>query len=115
MIYEVKQDVTIRKGKTPAIVEYTDPKTKKFITNAVGMLEAGTQNIKVYSTFVDTKNVQWARISEPDASGSSQWACIKNINTTFMILSSGEEQSPDTLSDRLSRLETWARVQGYKG
>lgn len=111
MIYEVISDVTIR--REPRVVEYQDPKTKQFITNAVGKLTVGTHR-EVYSTATDKNNATWGRISESDAAGISEWVCIKGLNRTFMKPLENVPVSND-IEKRVSNLETWARIQGYKG
>ncbi len=80
-IYEVISPVDIR--REPRIVEYQDPKTKKFVTNKVGLLTPGTQRM-IYSVLTDEHGASWGRVSAADSAGIAEWACIQNINRVFL-------------------------------
>lgn len=96
-IYESTQEVNIRK----------EPKITW--TNIVGRLQSGTQRT-IHEFVTDDKNQTWGRISEPDSAGISQWVCVQSLNRTYM-----KPVNIHNANDRLSRLEAWARIQGYKG
>lgn len=101
-IYEVISDVKIR--REPRIVEGR-------FTNQVGLLKTGTQR-KVYSIMTQKDNSTWGRVSQSDAAGIAEWACIEGLNRVFMrFIKPLEEEGVD----RLSRLEAWARTMGYNG
>jgi hypothetical protein len=71
--------------------------------NITGKLTIGTRR-RVYSVVTDKNNYTWGRISEPDAAGIAEWACIKDLNRIFMKCI--EPDSP--AEDRITALE--ARV-----
>jgi hypothetical protein len=101
-LYECVSEVYIR--REPRIVD------NLLGHNRVGKLTPGTQR-RIYDVVTNKDNSTWGRISEADAAGISQWVCIQGLNRTYMKLVEGSEPS----SDRLSRLEEWARTKGYKG
>lgn len=99
--YEIVSNVLIR--REPRIIA----------GNVVGALNVGTQR-QIYSTFTDTRNYTWGRISEADAAGIAEWICLRGTNRTFA------QRLPDpsngkSFERRFSELEDWARTQGYKG
>lgn len=120
--YEVVSGVKIRKGKEPEIVEYKN-QSGKVITNQVGFLETGTQDIKVYSVLTKKDNTTWGRLSPPDSTGSANWVCIQGLNRTYMKFIRPFEDEPDVSTDMLvikhereiERLKEWARTKGYTG
>jgi hypothetical protein len=100
-LYEAIANVFIR--REPRIVEGTT-------NNRVGKLTVGTQR-QVHSVVTNPDNTTWGRISEADSAGIAEWVCIQGLNRSYMKVVEGSEPS---LSDRLTRLEAWARTQGYK-
>lgn len=101
--YEAKSTVNIR--KEPRIVDNI------LGHNRVGQLSAGSQR-EVFSIYTDNNNVTWGRISEPDATGTSLWVCIKNTNRTFMQLVSSTSQDTQTWAQEIDK---WARDLGFNG
>lgn len=103
-IYEVISDVKIR--REPDIVEVF--KDGKLITNQVGFLKVGTHR-EVYSVLTKKDNTTWGRISESDAAGIAEWACIKGLNRTYMKFIKPLENPPvsdlDNIKLRLGALE----------
>lgn len=109
-LYEIVSKVKIR--REPRIVEYYNEE-KKYITNQVGTLNVGTQR-EVYEVFTDSFNSTWGRVSEPDATGNSQWICIRGLNREYARMSA-PSQPVDSVEARVAKLETWARTKGYTG
>ncbi len=99
MKYNVSSKVTIRKG----IGIHEGVKDKVPYSNAMGMLDVGKQ-VEILGTQVLADNTLWGRISEPDATGTSQWVCIKGLNTTFLTVAPSEEE-PQDRDSRLARIE----------
>ena len=92
-IYVVRTE-TLSIRREPRIVEYTDPKTKKFVTNAVGKLTFGTQRAVYLIEVSDTDNSVWGRVSLYDSAGIAEWCCIKNSNREFMKFEEPLEHNP---------------------
>ncbi len=101
-LYEAATNVFIR--REPRIVEGIKH-------NRVGKLTTGTQR-QIHSVVTNKDNTTWGRISEADSAGIAEWVCIQGLNRTFMKRIDKSDPAPD---DRLTRLEAWARTQGYKG
>ena len=102
-IYEVVHKVAVR--REPRVVEYIDPKTKKFTTNQVGLLSVGTKRA-VYSVRTLEDNTTWGRVSFFDSAGIAEWACIKGLNREYMQFVEPLKPAPSPAPvDGIARLE----------
>jgi hypothetical protein len=104
-LYEVISPVRIR--REPRILP----------ENVVGLLSVGMQRT-IYSVITENDNSTWGRISFADSAGAAQWICMKTLNREFVKFVDGADEPPDMLAmlaGKVSRLEDWAKTQGYKG
>lgn len=100
-IYEVISKVAIR--REPRIVEYIDPKTKKLVTNQVGLLSVG-QKRAVYGILTAKDNTTWGRVSFHDSAGIAEWVCIQGINRGYMKFLEPLKDAPAPV-DGIAKLE----------
>lgn len=95
-----------------------DTQVNNFILNEQGNPQVFTlgQSVPVYRIITTKQGWVWGVINQAD---KDHLICLWNLNTRFAELVKPFDDEPlpnqGNLETRLSNLEKWARIQGYKG